>query len=468
VIDFGVARALNTMATVTSGMVGTPAYTAPEVLRGDSRPGPAADMFSWAVTMTFAATGRPAYGSDSVAAVFSRILHDEPDMAGVPSPFREVLGQCLGKDPRRRPEAQEVLLRLLGYQDVEAASSAIELPEGLIRPDRVTVDRPEIPPLPEERRSPPAPEGRWTGRTRVIIAACLVIVAAGAGVAFALAPDGRPNGASVVPPPEVTVGSANFPESTLLAEIYAQELEAKGYRVTRRFGLGEREAYLGEVESGNVDVIPEYRGALAASLDGAGDPVSAADVDAVLRDDLPPRLQLLNSSAAEDKDSVTVTKKTADRYGLRSIRDLKPVADEIVMGGPPEFQTRHQGLVGLRGTYGLGFRSYQPFATSDQDTMVRQLEKNVIQAADLFTTEPAIAENGFVVLTDPEHLFSAQNITPLVYRSALSATGRAALDAVSARLTTADLLAMNIRAQVNKVDVAVVARDWLRRIGLIR
>jgi osmoprotectant transport system substrate-binding protein len=215
-------------------------------------------------------------------------------------------------------------------------------------------------------------------------------------------------------------------------------------------------------------VIPEYRGALAASLDGAGDPVSAADVDAVLRDDLPPRLQLLNSSAAEDKDSVTVTKKTADRYGLRSIRDLKPVADEIVMGGPPEFQTRHQGLVGLRGTYGLGFRSYQPFATSDQDTMVRQLEKNVIQAADLFTTEPAIAENGFVVLTDPEHLFSAQNITPLVYRSALSATGRAALDAVSARLTTADLLAMNIRAQVNKVDVAVVARDWLRRIGLIR
>ncbi|GAB3985008.1 hypothetical protein GCM10029978_096320 [Actinoallomurus acanthiterrae] len=137
------------------------------------------------------------------------------------------------------------------------------------------------------------------------------------------------------------------------------------------------------------------------------------------------------------------------------------------MGGPPEFQTRHQGLVGLRGTYGLGFRGYQPFETGDRDTMIQQLRNGVIQAANLFTTEPAIAENHFVVLADPKHLFSAQNVTPLVYRSALNTAGRAALAAVSAKLTTEDLLAMNTKISINEVDPAAVAKDWLQRTGLL-
>ncbi len=447
VIDFGIARALNATATMTSGVVGTPAYTAPEVLAGSF--GPAADVFGWAATVAYAATGRPAFGNDSVAAVFGRILHGEPDLAGVPSPFRELLGRCLGKDPGRRPDAQEVLLELLG-------GSPADLPEGVMRPDRVTVDRPEVPPLPVP---PPAPRRRgWA-----VAAAALALVAAGAGVAYSLTP-GR-TAPPVIPPPEVTVGSANFPESTLIAEIYAQELSGKGYRVTRRFGLGGRETYLPAVESGTIDVIPEYTGALAASLDRSSDPIEAADVDTVLGDHLPARMTLLTPSAAEDKDSVTVTKKIASKYSLRTIADLKRVAGRLVMGGPAEFQTRHQGLVGLRGTYGLSFHGYQPFATDDQATMAGQLKDDVIQAADLFTTHPAVA--GLVVLTDPKHLFSAQKITPLIYGSSLSTTGRAALDSVSARLTTTDLLAMNTRVQVNKVDVAVVARDWLRRIGLM-
>jgi glycine betaine/choline ABC-type transport system substrate-binding protein/serine/threonine protein kinase len=472
VIDFGIARALDTVTTVTSGLVGTPAYTAPESLRGDHRPGPAADIFSWAVTMTFAATGRLAFGSDSVAAVFSRILNEEPDLADVPSPFRDVIGRCLDKDPRQRPEAHAILLRLLGYEDVKAASSAIELPEGIRRPDLVTVDRPHRSSPRERRVSPAPPPSWWRRRARLLIAAGIaVIVAGGSALAFALAPDGRPGGSQgqggVVPPPSVTVGSANFPESGLLAEIYAQALEAKGYRVLRKFNLGDRETYLSQVESGDIGVIPEYNGALAASLDGEGNLATTADVDAALRRDLPPQLEMLTSSTAEDKDSVTVTKKTADRYGLRTIADLKAVADRLVMGGSAEFQTRHQGLVGLRGTYGLSFHSYQPFATSDRDTMIQQLKDNVIQAANLFTTEPAISENKFVVLADPKHLFSAENVTPLTYRSALSATGRAALDAVSAKLTTADLLDMNT-SLVNKVDVRAVAKDWLQRTGLIR
>ncbi|MFB9836489.1 ABC transporter substrate-binding protein, partial [Actinoallomurus acaciae] len=289
-------------------------------------------------------------------------------------------------------------------------------------------------------------------------------------LAVALWPDDGPGRAGAppgVPPPAVTVGSANFAESSLLGEVYAQALEAKGYRVTRRFNLGDRETYLPQVRSGQIDVIAEYTGALAVSLDPAGTAVTAAQVDAVLARTLPPELELLRSAPAEDRDTVTVTRRTAERYGLRTIADLRPVAGDLVMGGPPEFQTRHQGLVGLRGTYGLNFRSYQPFQTDDRTTVVRQLKDGHIDAADLFATEPAIAEGGLVVLADPEHVFSAQNVTPLVHRSALSAAGRAALDAVSAKLTTGALLRMNVRMLTDRVPARTVAADWLRQAGLL-
>jgi predicted Ser/Thr protein kinase len=362
VIDFGIARALDNAATVTSGLVGTPAYAAPELLRGEHHT-PAADIFGWAVTMTFAATGRPAFGADSVAAVFHRILHDEPDISAVPPPFREVLARCLDKDPRGRPAARDILLQLLGYQDVEAASSAIELPEGIRGPDRLTIDRgvpPENITRPDRFTRPDrtlVSSRRWP---RSLIAGCALVAAA--VLAFVLWPGRSPpvRGPAVVPGPAVTVGSANFAESSLLAEIYAQALAAKGYRVTRRFNLGDRETYYEQVRSGQIDVIPEYLGALAVALDPSSDAATAAEGDRVLARVLPPQLELLRSAAAEDKDTVTVTRKTADRYGLHTIADLEPVAGEMVMGGSPEFQTRHQGLVGLRGTYGLNPATTSP------------------------------------------------------------------------------------------------------------
>ncbi|GAB2801063.1 hypothetical protein GCM10027176_01420 [Actinoallomurus bryophytorum] len=471
VIDFGIARALDNAATVTSGLVGTPAYAAPELLGGEHHT-PAADIFGWANAMTFAATGKPAFGADTVAAVFQRILNDEPTIAAVPSPFREVIARCLDKDPRARPAAWDILFQLLGHQDVEAASSAIALPEGVRGPDRLTVDRPERGAVPQNATRPDAytrPDRtlvvsrRWT-RARTLVAACSAVAVA-AALAFVLWPGTGSRGA--VGPGRVTVGSANFAESSLLAEIYAQALEAKGYRVTRRFDLGDRETYYEQVRSGQIDVIPEYNGALATALDPAGDVTTAARVNEVLRRALPSQLQLLDPAAAEDKDTVTVTKKTAGRYHLRTIADLRPVDHDIVLGGSREFQSRHQGQVGLRQTYKLDFRDYQPFATDDRATIVRQLEDGLIQAANLFTTEPAIAASGLVVLADPKHLFGVQNVTPLIYRSALSAPGRAALNAVSARLTTADLLLMNVRILVDRVDRRTVARDWLSRHGVV-
>jgi osmoprotectant transport system substrate-binding protein len=274
--------------------------------------------------------------------------------------------------------------------------------------------------------------------------------------------DQKPAGGSTI-----VVGSANFPESQLLGELYAQALEAKGAKVTRKFNIGSREVYYDQVKSGAITVMPEYNGALlTTSVDKSSDAVTTADVNAALKAKLPSTLAILDSSQAEDKDSVTVNPQTAQKYHLKSIADLKPAAGQVTIGGPSEFKTRFQGLVGLQKKYGLTFKKFQPFDANAQTTLVKLLKNNSIQAADLFTTDPTIAQNKFVVLTDPQNVFSAQNVTPLIYKSGVDATAQAALNAVSAKLTTQDLLAMMTKLVIDKDDADTVAKGWLSQAGL--
>src|ERR1022692_4163916 len=146
----------------------------------------------------------------------------------------------------------------------------------------------------------------------------------------------------------VVVGSANFPENELLAEIYVLALQAKGVKVTSKFNIGSREVYYPEVKNGTITIIPEYNGALlTTSVDTTSSAATTAEVDAALTSKLPSTLEILNSSAAQDKDSVTVTQATATKDHLTSIADLKPYAGSFVFGGPPEFKTRADGLAGL-------------------------------------------------------------------------------------------------------------------------
>ena len=160
----------------------------------------------------------------------------------------------------------------------------------------------------------------------------------------------------------LVVGSANFPESQLLAEIYAQALTAKGLKVTKKLNIGSREVYYDQVKSGAISVMPEYNGALlTTSVDKNSTAATGDEVNAELKAKLPPSLEMLASSQAEDKDSVTVNQQTATKYNLKSIADLKPVAKNLTIGGPSEFKTRSQGLVGLEKRYGVTFKKFQPF-----------------------------------------------------------------------------------------------------------
>ncbi len=264
----------------------------------------------------------------------------------------------------------------------------------------------------------------------------------------------------------VVVGSANFPEDVLLAEIYSQALAAKGVKVTRKFNIGAREVYYPQIVSGSITILPEYNGALlTTSVDKNSTAVSTGDVNAALTAKLPSSLEILNSASAQDKDSVTVTSATAAKYHLTSISDLTPYAKNLVIGGPPEFKTRADGIVGLQKIYGLTFKQFQPLDEAGP-VSVSALKSGKVAATDIFTTDPSILINKFVVLQDPKNLFAAQNVTPLVYKKGVNSTITSTLNAISGKLTTQGLLEMDKQIGVNKEDYATVAKNWLSQNGL--
>jgi osmoprotectant transport system substrate-binding protein len=264
----------------------------------------------------------------------------------------------------------------------------------------------------------------------------------------------------------VVVGSANFPEDELVAQIYATALKAKGINVTDQFNIGSREIYYPEIEKGAITIIPEYNGALlTTSVDPSSTAATTAQVDAQLKARLPASLQILNPSPAQDKDSVTVTQAFAAKHHLSSMSQLKPLAPSMIFGAPPEFKTRADGQAGLWKHYGLKFKGFDALDESGPITL-KALTDGQVQAADVFTTTPQIITDHLVVLADPKSNFAAQNILPLVYRKGINATIVDTLNAISARLNTAGLRKMDKAIIVDHANYPTVATAWLKATGL--
>jgi osmoprotectant transport system substrate-binding protein len=264
----------------------------------------------------------------------------------------------------------------------------------------------------------------------------------------------------------VVVGSANFPENELLAEIYSLALQAKGVKVTDKFNIGAREVYFPEIMKGAITIIPEYNGALlTTSVDPKSTAATTAQVDAALDANLPPSLEILTPSTAQDKDSVTVTQAFAKQHHLTSIAQLKSIAGTMTIGGPPEFKTRTDGLIGLAKNYGLHFKAFSPLDESGPITL-KALVDGKVQAADVFTTTPQIISDKLVALADPKFNFAAQNVLPLVYKKGVNSLITSTLNAISAKLTTASLLSMDKQVILNHASYQSVASAWLKSVGL--
>ena len=263
----------------------------------------------------------------------------------------------------------------------------------------------------------------------------------------------------------VKIGSANFQESALLAEIYAAALEAKGVTVEKTLNIGNREAYYKALQDGSIDLIPEYSGALLSYKDKAATATSAEDVYAALPAVVEPDgLQVLQPSEAEDNDSLVVTQDTASKYNLKTIADLAPVAGELTLGAAAEFETRADGVPGLQKNYGVTFKSFTALDPGGP-LSINALKSGQVDVTDIFTTDPSISANGWVQLEDPKNNFRAQQILPLV-RASLAGEVSETLNAVSAKLTTENLTSSLVRVYSNE-PAETVAKDWLTENGLI-
>lgn len=277
----------------------------------------------------------------------------------------------------------------------------------------------------------------------------------------------NPGGAgSSAPTDTIMIGSANFQESVVLANIYAGALKAKGVKVSTKLNIGSRETYLPALKDGSIDLIPEYSGVLLQYFDKNATAVSSDEVYTALQKATPQPLTVLQQSAAQDKDAIVVTKETAAKYNLKSIADLAKVAGNLTLGAPPEFQTRADGIPGLQKLYGVKFKTFKKLDPGGPLTQ-NALKNGQIDAGDIFTTDPLIAKNGWVVLEDPKNLYTAQNVLPLINADKASDTVRAALDAVSAKLTTEDLIKLNEQVSLEKQNSETVAQKWLADAGLV-
>lgn len=266
----------------------------------------------------------------------------------------------------------------------------------------------------------------------------------------------------------VVVGSADFPESKILAEVYAQALEANGFTVGRQLGIGSRETYIPALQDHSIDLIPEYTGNLLQYFDPETTATSPADVELALLRVLPGDLSLLTPSPAADTDTVAVTAETARKWNLKTIGDLAAHSPEVKFGAPSEFLNRTEGLPGLKTKYGLDISEHNFVAISDGGgpATVRALVDGTVTAADIFSTSPAIPQNNLVVLEDPKNNFLAANVVPVVSAQKKSTDLKRVLDAVSAKLTTQALIDLNTAVSGNAgVDPDEAARKWLTDNG---
>lgn len=304
------------------------------------------------------------------------------------------------------------------------------------------------------------PSGRWPA---VVVVLAVLATATGCGSADPLG-----GGSMSGDLKSVVVGSADFPESKIVAELYAQALAANGFTVGRQFGIGSRETYIPAVRDHSIDLIPEYTGNLLQYFDPENTRTEPERVELALRRALPGDLSILTPAPANDTDTVTVTAGTAQRWKLSSIGDLAAHSAEVKFAAPSEFANRAQGLPGLRARYGLAVKPDNFVAISDGGgpATVRALLDGTVTAANIFSTSPAIPQNDFVVLADPKNNFLPGNVVPLVNSQKMSDPLKKVLDAVSERLSTEDLTRMNAAVSGNSgVDPDQAARQWLQDNG---
>ncbi|MFO8075835.1 MAG: ABC transporter substrate-binding protein [Egibacteraceae bacterium] len=266
----------------------------------------------------------------------------------------------------------------------------------------------------------------------------------------------------------ITVGAFDFPESLVLATLYAEALEADGYD-TEVQQAGQREALFPALENGDIDVLPEYNGnALDFVLGGEAEVMDSDATTEMLREEVADDgLVVLDAAEAENGDELAMTAERADELGVTAVGDLVGQEDDLTIAGSPEFAERSTGLVGLEEVYGLEFGDFLQTDACGPETF-DALSSGAADVARLCSTDPPILEQGWVVLEEDEPFTLANNIVPVGREDALDEGAREVLNAVSAELTTEDLQDFNTRfGGDDPEDAEAIVTDWLAEAGLL-
>ncbi len=259
----------------------------------------------------------------------------------------------------------------------------------------------------------------------------------------------------------IVIGSADIAESELLMHIYGEALETTGAQVELKPRIGSREVYFNAARDGELTVVPDYTGNLLEFVNDSATSTESEPVYEELKRSLPPELDVLDYSPAEDSDVLTVTAETAET-GIRSLEDLGPRCGEFVLGAPGEWKQRWEDQIAE--TYGCTFQQIRSVEAGT--ALVDELTSGSIQVANLFTTSSTIEANNLVPLDDPKNMFPAQNVVPLVGKDKLSPEQIEVLNTVSRTLTTEKLTDLNKRLEVDKANPADVAKTFVQEANL--
>jgi osmoprotectant transport system substrate-binding protein len=305
----------------------------------------------------------------------------------------------------------------------------------------------------------------FTARTRkglvgVAGVALAAVVLAGCASSNPLEDDNSAGGDSGSSGGPIVVGSQAYYSNEIIAEIYAEALEGAGFEVERQFNIGQRDAYIPLLEDGSVSLFPEYSGNLLQYFDEDTEARTPEEVYAALPDALPEGLEVLDQSTASDQDSYTVTAAFAEQYGLETIADLANVDVPLTLGGPAELAERPYGPDGLQSTYGVEV-AFSPTG----DTTVEDLVAGTVNVANVFTADPRIQTDDLVVLEDPEGLFLASNVVPVVNADVADEIADV-INAVQAALTPEALVALNVQSTVDELSPEDIAAQWLQENDL--
>ena len=263
----------------------------------------------------------------------------------------------------------------------------------------------------------------------------------------------------------IVIGSQDYYSNEIIAETYAQALENAGYDVDRQFRIGQREAYLPEIEAGEIDLFPEYSGPVLQYWEPDTEARLPDDVFAALEEAAPEGLNVLDQSPATDQDSYVITQEFADEWGIENVEDLSKVTDPMTLGANSEAESRPNGPKGLEETYGIEV-GFAPIEDSGGPLTVKALKDDDVQLAIIYTADPSIESNNLVSLEDTKGLFLSSNVVPLA-SDKVDDKAAEVINEVSAAMSPEDLVSLNNRSVTEQLPAADIAKDWLEEKGLV-